>query len=544
MSKGFKRNKDSDFEGSGDNDSDDDFEKDFKSKKNKKNKPDPGTCEAGESKKLRDRRSNREDPFEKEIKKAIELSLSESSKENSNKCEKLEKKENSLDKNKTEEKMNEDGDDDGDFIKQTKKNQTKTEISNQNETVPSEISECIENPLDNCNEIKIGIDSNEVKVEKVNKSKKTPSKSTKKKAKSFDDSDQENEDNYLDQDSGEDDDFKNSKSKKKSSAKKKTTPGSNKKKSKKSEEPIKTLIPEVLEEKNLNKESIEETKKEKVVVSLKFEEKVDETKVIVPNLKHSDSNSSRKSLSSIESIKKEKKNLNNSLNLNSVSSPLGRIEIKTAQPCYRVGLSRNSKVKSLHPNMGNIMNKEWTQHVDDYSSNDESNDANSNLLGDQKSKIESCDYTPLNNKVMQAGFDPRSPSSGIVRTPICYLNDQKSEIKKSASSVIDPRSPTNDYKRTPIHLNTVNLTGKNEYINDFLDDSSSSLDNSSLVMAESSVLLQHVPENTNGNSNLNDSPLQYGLKIASSNMPRHILQRKQVEKLNRKKLIDLQDKEN
>lgn len=33
------------------------------------------------------------------------------------------------------------------------------------------------------------------------------------------------------------------------------------------------------------------------------------------------------------------------------TSPLGRIEIKSSQPHVRVGLSRNSKVKPLHPNV-------------------------------------------------------------------------------------------------------------------------------------------------------------------------------------------------
>lgn len=57
------------------------------------------------------------------------------------------------------------------------------------------------------------------------------------------------------------------------------------------------------------------------------------------------------------------------------------------------------------------MNKEWTQQVDDYSSSEEACDANSSLLG----KKYKNDYTPINNKVLQAEFDPRSPSNGIVR---------------------------------------------------------------------------------------------------------------------------------
>jgi hypothetical protein len=48
--------------------------------------------------------------------------------------------------------------------------------------------------------------------------------------------------------------------------------------------------------------------------------------------------------------------LNNSLtnkpaNPGVSTTPLGRIEIRTPSPAYRVGLSRNSKVKPLHPNV-------------------------------------------------------------------------------------------------------------------------------------------------------------------------------------------------
>ena len=70
------------------------------------------------------------------------------------------------------------------------------------------------------------------------------------------------------------------------------------------------------------------------------------------------------------------------------------------------------------------------------------------------------------------------------------MNEQNSEGKKPASSIIDPRSPTNDYKRTPIHVNTVSVINKNEANDDYLNDSAASLDNSSLVMADSSILLQ------------------------------------------------------
>lgn len=66
----------------------------------------------------------------------------------------------------------------------------------------------------------------------------------------------------------------------------------------------------------------------------------------------------------------------------------------------------------------------------------------------------------------------------------------ESDSKKSTSGIFDPRSPTNDYKRTPIHLNTINMTNKVESNDECLNESHASLDNSSLIMAESSILLQ------------------------------------------------------
>ncbi|RNA18300.1 hypothetical protein BpHYR1_033977 [Brachionus plicatilis] len=489
MSKGSKRNKDSDFEG-GDN-SDDDFEKDFRNKKTKKTRADSGSGE----KKLRERRSTRVDPLESEIKKAIELSLKENS------TDYLKEKIPEEHPRTNEEEV---------FEKEIKKDIVA-------EPEQSEIEERIEI----CEQ-----DDQEA----VQKPKKT---SSKKKSKKF----ESEEEDYEAENS--DDDFKISKPKKRTPPKKKQTPNSKKKDKKLQENSI------VFNEQDLNKEKInvdEEKPNEKVVVSLEFDELKEESKIVVPKL-----SSSRKSLGAIETNKSERKNLNTSLNVD--PSPLGRIEIKASQPQYRVGLSRNSKVKPLHPNinrrveMGNIMNKEWTQHVDDYSSSEETCEANSSLLG-KKNKNLNNDYTPANDRVIHAEFDPRSPSNGIVRTPICYMNENNgdSNTKKSTLGIIDPRSPTNDYKRTPIHLNTVTMVNKTDPNEDNFNESHTSLDNSSLVMAESSILLQQVPENTN--YNLNDSPGQYGLKIASSNMPRHILHRKQVEKLNKKKLIDLHDKEN
>lgn len=326
MSKGSKRNKGSDFEASG-NDSDDDFEKDFKNKKNKKTKGEPGS-----EKKLRDRRSAKENMFEREMKKAIELSLKEAPK--------------AEDENPVKAQLDLVDEDEDDFIKKPKKSEPKDSLKS-NESLDvreephvedketAEVVEIVESKV----EEKIVEPENSAKKP----AKKTPPKNTKKKSKKIESDD--DEEDYEDEDSG--DDFKKSKSKKKTPpAKKKTSPSGSGKKGKNAKKIDEASQP--LVEKDMN------TVKEPVFskVSLKFDEPCDETKIIVPKLTSSSSSSSRKSFSSVESVKPEKKNnLNSSLNLNTAPSPLGRIEIKTAQPQYRVGLSRNSKVKPLHPNV-------------------------------------------------------------------------------------------------------------------------------------------------------------------------------------------------
>lgn len=156
--------------------------------------------------------------------------------------------------------------------------------------------------------------------------------------------------------------------------------------------------------------------------------------------------------------------------------------------------------------------------------------------------------TPITNKTKMviADFDPRSPTSGIVRTPICYLSGENgSEAKANNAnaaakySITDPRSPTNEYTRTPIHGMTNQAADLNHDDHDDMDDSNSSLETSSLI-SDSSGVCQQVPENAQSL----ESPSMFGNKFnANSNMPRHILQRKQMEKLNKKKLIDY-DKEN
>ena len=95
--------------------------------------------------------------------------------------------------------------------------------------------------------------------------------------------------------------------------------------------------------------------------------------------------------------------------------------------------------------MGNFVNKEWSQQIDNNSGDDSLNDSNfvtnnkqksgnilkrklSNLINsaaiDQSIEyfkvdaIESPKFTPTTKKINEINFDPRSPSSGIVR----YMN--------------------------------------------------------------------------------------------------------------------------
>lgn len=246
--------------------------------------------------------------------------------------------------------------------------------------------------------------------------------------------------------------------------------------------------------------------------------------------------------------------------------------------------------------MGNFLNKEWMEQVDDeddyetkpteassdmISSSSPLIDA-SNSLNKRKSsrnslaKKNSVDgdesdvKTPITNKTTKmviADFDPRSPSADIVRTPIFYATDnsggqaannnnnngaQSNVVGKSfvnKAMINDPRSPTTEYNRTPIHCNTASANQASEASShdDYShDSSSSSLDSSSLIgSSDLSGLYQTVPEGQQGQQNAahESSPSFFGSKFANSNMPRHILQRKQVEKLNKKKLTDL-EKEN
>lgn len=68
--------------------------------------------------------------------------------------------------------------------------------------------------------------------------------------------------------------------------------------------------------------------------------------------------------------------------------------------------------------MGNLLNKEWSPQIDSSFSDDDSSQANSQLLSKSKNSSRvglQADSTPITNKVIVADFDPRSPTNGIVR---------------------------------------------------------------------------------------------------------------------------------
>ena len=117
----------------------------------------------------------------------------------------------------------------------------------------------------------------------------------------------------------------------------------------------------------------------------------------------------------------------------------------------------------------------------------------------------------------------------ILRTPIIYVGssekDKGSKQQNQFYNVNDPRSPSEKYNRTPINV-------KKEENYDALEESSNS---------DSSFLLQQVPDDQQ------QSPDRYTISTKplhiTSNLPRHIIQRKQIEKINKKKFQNL-DKEN
>ncbi len=106
--------------------------------------------------------------------------------------------------------------------------------------------------------------------------------------------------------------------------------------------------------------------------------------------------------------------------------------------------------------------------------------------------------------------------------------------------MIDPRSPTNEYNRTPIHCSS-NPKSINIYKNN--DNLNSSLFNDS-VSSNISEDVQQVPGDSGAtNSESPNSKQATAKQTKNSSNPSHILQRKQVQKLNQNKLFD-QDKEN
>jgi hypothetical protein len=227
--------------------------------------------------------------------------------------------------------------------------------------------------------------------------------------------------------------------------------------------------------------------------------------------------------------------------------------------------------------MGNYMNKEWSHQFENVPTTDEENSPRKELKSKSTSEKKSSNSirrltdnnyqgicnasfnsTPVANKVITANFDPRSPSSDIVRTPIFIGDKEKQQQQKNKQENFhnkenaDPRSPAYDYKRTPIQFFSKNKNSANNNRQktscDENDDDSLLYDaeNSSSLISETSILLKP-PQNTpdtysNNNISLasNESPSQSSsVKIATSNLPRHILQRKQIEKLNKNKIENL-----
>jgi hypothetical protein len=86
------------------------------------------------------------------------------------------------------------------------------------------------------------------------------------------------------------------------------------------------------------------------------------------------------------------------------------------------------------------------------------------------------DNSSEKSKVVAANWDPRSPTNGISRTPILFLNskDNKDGSQTPRSTNYDPRSPTCLYNRTPLILKEKNRM-------DFIDDSIDSNDSSCLL---------------------------------------------------------------
>lgn len=163
-----------------------------------------------------------------------------------------------------------------------------------------------------------------------------------------------------------------------------------------------------------------------------------------------------------------------------------------------------SRVFSLKVNktrkhtMGNLLYKPMESH--DTSIQEENPEPSPSRLGHGRLDATPTPSVCVNNKVLLAGsdFDPRSPSSQIVRTPILIVHDSvkgaDGKGKKSNSLSVrdnnllnDPRSPSyGDYKRTPIHANTKKDIKMTEPA-----DAEDPNESCSSIMSDSSILLQH-----------------------------------------------------
>lgn len=134
----------------------------------------------------------------------------------------------------------------------------------------------------------------------------------------------------------------------------------------------------------------------------------------------------------------------------------------------------------------------------------------------------------------------------ILRTPIFYVtNSSERNQKKNVFFNDDPRSPSNEYNRTPINAK------ESKFINKVDSNDSFEMTADLSTASDSSFLLQQVPDDsatTTSDEKSTNSPDRYALSTKSlanfsSNLPRHILQRKQIQNINKKKFQNL-DKEN
>jgi hypothetical protein len=182
-----------------------------------------------------------------------------------------------------------------------------------------------------------------------------PKSSNKKKTQLSSDSEEEEE--FSESGGSDEDDFKSSKNKKPKNktpqSKKKNTSSSTEKAQKtKNTEVEKPAVEPLCEKKNT--ENVINSEPEKMSsfdapLPRKLTENINAIKHAQPpsSSKINLSTKFEKSSNFLSTSSNLNKSLNNSLN---GSTPLGKIELKNPSPMVRVGLSRNSRVKPLHPN--------------------------------------------------------------------------------------------------------------------------------------------------------------------------------------------------